>query len=243
MTIHNWYRSLAVFLLLVCFSACQDDEPDIDWTQQEYYSPATDAVGGDELVLSLAGNEFRRRDESIEQLADRLGLTPLDTTDFSFRVYSGEINDNGDIIDYLPSLISDSLSGSTTNKWVYQSGRYVFRFQESDVHRFVSIVEKLSTRALTDGAGQPFIVAGQSTARLYVNNEDIIDRTVGIKRERLTFAEELGDLAEEYPGLSLPPETIALTNYQYDTVLADSLDDNVVNEKRVRVLMAVYENE
>ena len=242
MTIHTWYRSLAAFLLLWSVSACQDDEPDIDWTQEKYYSPSTDVVASDDLVLTLADNEFRRRDESIEELADRLGLTPIDTTAFSFRVYAAEINDNGEVTDYLPSLLSTSISDSI-NQWVYESGRYLFRFQESDRHRFVSIVEKLSTRALTDGRGQPFIVAAQSTARLYVNDEDIIDQTVGIKRQRLTFAGELEDLATEYPGLSLPPETIALTNYQYDTVLADSLDDNIVNEKRVRVLMAVYEDQ
>ena len=242
MTLHTWYRGLIAFLFIGCISACQDDEPDIDWTQQPFYSPVTDVTASDELVVDVADNEFRQRTESIEEMAERLGLTQLDTTAFSFRVYSGEINDNGEIIDYLPSLRSDSLSDNTS-QWAYESGRYIFRFQESDVHRFVSIVEKLSTRALTDGAGQPFIVASQSSARLYVNDEAVIDRTVGIKRERLTFAEELGDLAAEYPGLSLPQETIALTNYQFDTVLADSLDDNIINEKRVRILMAVYEDE
>ena len=242
MTMHYWYRSLAAFLLLWSISACQDDEPDIDWTQEKYYSPMTDMSASDELVVTLADNEFRRRTESIEELAERMGLTPIDTTAFSFRVYSAQLNDNEEVIDYLPSLLSTSISDSI-NQWVYQSGRYLFRFQESDRHRFVSIVEKLSTRALTDGQGQPFIVARQSSARLYVNNKDIIDQTVGIKRQRLTFAEEVDNLTDEYPGLALPAETIALTNYQFDTVLADSLDDNVVNEKRVRVLMAVYEDE
>ena len=231
----------ALCLLLVGICACQDDEPDIDWTQEPFYSPVTDATANDELVLSVGDNNFRRRDESIEELADRLGLTALDTTAFAFRVFAGQLNDQQEVIDYLPSLQSTSFD--STRQWAYQSGRYIFRFQESDEHRFVSIVEKLSTRALTDGQGQPFIVASQSSARLYVNDESIIDRSVGIKRNRLTFDDELGNLAAEYPGLSLPPETIALTNYAYDTVLADSLDDNIINEQRVRVLMVVYEDE
>ena len=242
MAILRKHLVLIVGLLLSSLCACQDDEPDIDWTQEPFYSPVTDVVPGDELVVEVADNDFRFRNESIEDLADRLGLTPLDTNEFAFRVYSAQLNDDGEVIDYLPSLIGDSL-GSDSRQWTYESGRYTFRFQESDEHRFVSIVEKLSTRALTDGGGQPFIVARQSSARLYVNDEDIIDRSVGLKRQRLTFAEELGDLAAEYPGLTLPLETIALTNYQFDTVLADSLDDNVVNEKRVRVLMAVYEDQ
>ena len=126
---------------------------------------------------------------------------------------------------------------------VYQSGRYVFRFQESDVHRFVSIAEKLSEYRLTDAQGQSSAVAHQSGARLYVNDEQIIDQATGLKRERLTFTQATRDLSATYPGLWLPPETVQVTDYRYDTVTDDSIDDGLINEKRARVLLVVYEGQ
>ena len=243
MTTYSWFRGIAASLVLCYASACQnDDEPSIDWTQEEYYSPATDDTPGDSLVIRLGDASFERRDEEIEELADRLGLTKLDTTAFSFHLYSAEVDEEGQIVSYLPGLVSTSLSDNI-DQWVYQSGRYVFRFQESEAHRFVSIVEKQGERRLVGSRGQELVIARQATARLYVEEESIIDQLVGIKRDRITLSEEIEDLAAEYPQLVLPESTFAATNYLYDTVLADSLDDGIVNERRVQVLMAVYEDE
>ena len=124
---------------------------------------------------------------------------------------------------------------------MYQSGRYIFRIQESDVHRFVSIAEKLSERTVVDARGDQFRVANESSARLYVNDEQIIEDATGLKRTRLTFTGQVEDLTAQYPDFPLPTGTVALTDYRYDTILADSLDDGAINEPRVRILLSVSE--
>ena len=241
-------------LLVLTLGACEDDEPSIDWTQEEFYTPQTDQTNSDELVLEIADGSFLNRRESIEEIAERLGLTPFPASDtllatedlgqspppFSFGIYSAEVDADGQVIGYLDGLADTALSDSILG-WRYQSGRYIFRFQESDNHRFVSIAQKLADRVVTESGGQSLTVAAESSARLYVNSESLIDSTLGLKRERLTFAGEVENLSELYPSLRLPPETIVLSDYRYDTVLADSIDDGVVNERRVRVILSVFE--
>ena len=245
---------LCGLLLVLTLVACEDDEPSIDWTQEEFYTPQTDQMNSDSLAVDIGDFSFRSREESIEEIAERLGLTPYPASDtllapeeivlypppFSFNIYSAEVNVEGQVIGYLPGLTDTALSDSIRG-WRYQSGRYIFRFQESENHRFVNITQKQGSRVVTESGGQSLTVATESSSRLFVNDEEIIDNAVGLKRDRLTFEGEVEDLSEQYPSLRLPPETIVLSDYRYDTILADSIDDGVINERRVRVILSVSE--
>lgn len=233
-------RSGVALLLVISWCACQTDEPTTDWSLEEFYTPLTDQTPVDSLVLTLADEAFADREESIKDLADRLQLTLAAYPPFAFHLYSAELDEEDQFVGYLPGLASSSLSDST-RQWTFQSGRYLFRFQESEVHRFLSIAEKLSERRLVDARGERHTTAHDAAARLYVNDEQIIDHATGLKRERLTFTQPVNNLSGDYPGLSLPLEVVAVTDYRYDKVIDDSLDDGIINEKRARVLLVVHE--
>lgn len=234
------YRIVLALLLITASIACQTDEP-IDWTQEEHYSPLTDNITSDSLILELADSAFANRLEPIEDIAERLMLEPMVVQPFAFQMLTAEVDENEEVIRYLPGLYSGDLSDSI-NRWAYQTGRYIFRFQESPIHRFVSINEKINTRNNTDSFGQTVRVAERSSARFYVNDEDIVDEVTGLKRDRLTFSEGISteNLNNLYPDLPLPLGTFSLLNYRYNTEVDDIIDDGIVNEKRVRVLLVVY---
>ena len=235
-------KTILALLVITGSFACETDEP-IDWTQEQYYSPSTDNITSDSLVLELADSAFANRLESIEDIAERLMLEPMVVQPFAFQMLTAEVDENEEVLRYLPGLYSgDLIDSDSIKRWAYQTGRYVFRFQESPIHRFVSINEKINTRTNTDSFGQTVRVAERSSARFYVNDEDIVDEVTGLKRDRLTFTEGISteNLNKLYPDLPLPLGTFSILNYRYNTEVDDIIDDGVVNEKRVRVLLVVY---
>ncbi len=250
----NTYLGRISFAICCALCACSSEDDTIDITEQEFYDPVIDEMTGESLMLDIANGSFKNRNESIEEIANRLGLIPFPASDsllspdeivtspppFSFSVFSLELDEEDQVTGLLPGLTDASLGDSVRGR-IYQTGRYLFRFQESTTHRFVSVTGKLSDREITDAQGQTFSVPTSASARLYVEDEDQINEALGIKRTRMTFVDEDSNLEEQYPGLTLPPNTVATTDYRFDTRLADSLDDNVVNERRVRVLLSVSE--
>ena len=116
------YQSCIALLLVYGATACdeEEEEPNVDWTQEEFYTPQTDELTSDSVVLEVADGDFANREEEVEDLASRLGLTPYPTgrgdslpesevPELSFRIVAAEVNEAGEFVGYRTGLTEDQI--------------------------------------------------------------------------------------------------------------------------------------